>query len=79
MPRLIRLEATGPIKIDPASFPRDEQGNLKPIFICACGLSQNLPFCDGTHKACRAAEQPGKLYVYDDARKVVVEEREEQG
>lgn len=77
MPRLIRHDATGPIRIDPANFPRDEQGNLKPIFICACGLSGNLPYCDGSHKSCRATEQPGRLYVYDAARKSVVEERPE--
>jgi len=76
MPRLIRFDATGPIKIEPAQFPRDDQGNLKPIFICACGLSQRLPFCDGTHKACRTTEAEGKLYVYDAERKNVVEERE---
>jgi CDGSH-type Zn-finger protein len=75
MPRLIRLEATGPIKIDPASFPRDEQGNLKPMFICACGLSKNMPFCDGTHKACRTNEQPGVLSVYDSSRTSIVETR----
>ena len=78
MPRLIRLEALGPIKIEPASFPRDEQGNLKPMFICACGLSQKMPFCDGTHKACRTSEQPGRLYVYDAARTTVVEERADE-
>lgn len=75
MPRLVRLEAQGPIKLDPADFPRDEQGNLKPIFICACGLSQRMPFCDGAHKVCRASEQPGRLYVYDNDRKQVVDER----
>lgn len=75
MPRLVRLDATGPIKIEPASFPRDEQGNLKPMFICACGLSQNLPFCDGSHKPCKVNEQPGVLYVYDAARKAVVDSK----
>jgi CDGSH-type Zn-finger protein len=75
MPRLVRLEATGPIRIDPKDFPRDAEGNLKPMFICACGLTRSLPFCDGTHKACRASEQPGRLYVYDAERKTVIEER----
>lgn len=75
MPRLVRLSASGPIKIEPAQFPRDEQGNLKPMWICACGLSQNLPFCDGAHKACRAAEQEGTLSVYDSTRTRIVETR----
>lgn len=77
MARLIRHEATGPVKIDPATWPRDEQGNLKPIFVCACGLSQNFPFCDGAHKACRASEAAGKLYVYDNERKTVTDTRDE--
>ncbi len=75
MPRLVRFEAQGPIKIDPETLPRDESGKLKPIFICACGLSQTMPMCDGSHKACRASEQAGRLYVYDAARRAIVEER----
>lgn len=62
MARLVRTEATGPIRIDPQD---------KPIFICACGLSQNFPFCDGTHKVCKS-EEAGTLYRYDPATKQVV-------
>ncbi len=68
MPRLVRHDADGPIRIDP---PLD-----KPIFICACGLSQNLPYCDGAHKACKTTETPGKLAVYDEARTTIIEERD---
>ncbi len=75
MPRLIRLDATGPVRIDPADLPRDDQGNLKPMFLCACGLSRTFPICDGSHKACRAAEQPGRLYVYDRERSRIIEDR----
>ncbi len=67
MPRLVRHDADGPYRIDPQD---------KPVFICACGLSQNLPFCDGAHKAC-TTETPGKLLVYDKDRKTVIEERDE--
>ncbi|MBX3322681.1 MAG: CDGSH iron-sulfur domain-containing protein [Phycisphaeraceae bacterium] len=67
MPRMIRHDATGPIRIDPQD---------KPIFVCACGLSQKFPLCDGTHKGCKD-EQPGKVYVYDAERKKVIEERDE--
>lgn len=34
-------------------------------YICACGLSNNLPFCDGSHGAV-ADEDPARLYWYDD-------------
>lgn len=58
MARVIVNEHTGPYRIDPENFPKD-----KPIFICACGLSKNMPYCDGTHKACRNEEE-GKVYEY---------------
>ena len=44
----------------PEEFPKDG----KSIFICMCGLSSRLPFCDGTHKACRD-EDPAKTYTYE--------------
>ncbi|MFG0275245.1 MAG: CDGSH iron-sulfur domain-containing protein [Phycisphaerales bacterium] len=69
MPRLVRHDATGPIRIDPQD---------KPVFICGCGLTQNFPFCDGAHKACKS-EEAGVLYVYDSERKRIVEERPDEG
>lgn len=65
MARLVRHELTGPIRIDPQE---------KPVFVCGCGLTQNFPMCDGSHKACKS-EQDGTLYVYDAERTSVVEER----
>jgi CDGSH-type Zn-finger protein len=70
MPRLVYRDTLGPIKIDPKALDPE-----KPIFICACGLSQTRPYCDGSHKACRAAEKPDVLYVYGRDNKTVVEER----
>ncbi len=55
MARIIKLSATGPIKVEPQD---------KPIFICACGLTKNPPFCDGSHKKCRD-EPEGKCFQYD--------------
>lgn len=85
MPRIVRHDALGPIKIDPNAppgtpnaWPRDEQGNLKPISVCACGLSATFPICDGAHKVCRATEQPGILYTYDPATRQVIDQRPER-
>lgn len=75
MARLIRREATGPFKVE-------LEGADKPAWICACGLSSNQPYCDGSHKAA-AREEEGKLYIYEEnddekgfkiVRQVVTEE-----
>lgn len=70
MARMVHRDATGPIKIDPKTLDPE-----KPIFICACGISQNFPFCDGSHKQCRSLEQPGTLHIYDRENRTVVEQR----
>ncbi|MGI0131359.1 MAG: CDGSH iron-sulfur domain-containing protein [Thermoplasmata archaeon] len=58
MTRLIRHDATGPASI--------EIGETT-VAICQCGLSENKPFCDGSHAKTRG-EEPGKLYIYDESR-----------
>jgi CDGSH-type Zn-finger protein len=67
MPRLVHHDAKEPYRIDPQD---------KPVFVCMCGLSKNLPFCDGAHKACHA-EKAGVVSVYDRDREKVVEERDD--
>lgn len=70
MARLVRLTSLQPLKIEAKDIPEG-----KALSICTCGLSQKYPICDGAHKAARASEQPGVLYIYNDARTTVVEER----
>lgn len=44
-------------------------------WLCGCGLSENKPSCDGTHKTTRD-EEDGKLYVYDKmGKRVAVQNR----
>jgi CDGSH-type Zn-finger protein len=71
MPRLVRRDAMGPIKIDPKTLDPN-----KPIWICACGLSRTFPYCDKSHKGCVEAEQPGYLYVYGPDN-TIIEKRPE--
>ncbi len=69
MARLVRHDATGPIEI--------KQADGQSIWICACGLSQDLPYCDSSHER-TAAEEKGKCYVYDKGRQKVVDCRDDQ-
>jgi len=56
MSRLVKRTATGPLKIEIG-------GEAK--WICACGLSKNQPYCDGTHNQTAKTEEAGKVYWYD--------------
>jgi len=61
MARLVKLERNAPYEI--------AEGTELPVWICACGLSKNKPFCDGSHKRTRD-EPPGDTFVYDDKGRV---------
>jgi CDGSH-type Zn-finger protein len=67
MARLVRHDAHGPIVIEPQK---------ESIFVCACGLSQTMPYCDGSHDN-TMGEKPGKVCVYDKTRTKVVEVKKE--
>src|ERR1700687_4723439 len=61
MARIVRHEKNSPYEV--------AEGTELPIYICACGLSKNKPFCDGSHKKTRD-ENPSYVYLYDDARRI---------
>jgi CDGSH-type Zn-finger protein len=55
MARLVRKEDKGPMEV--------KVGN-ESKWICMCGLINNQPFCDGSHKK-TVDEQQGKVYRYN--------------
>lgn len=72
MSRLVELDARGPRRLT-ADDIDPEKGD---IAVCQCGLSDDFPFCDGSHRATED-ETEGVCYRYDDesnASRSVVEE-----
>jgi CDGSH-type Zn-finger protein len=66
MARMVRHEECTPYEI--------AEGTELPVYICACGLSNNKPFCDGSHKRTRD-EAANEVYSYDDSGRTQVKSR----
>jgi CDGSH-type Zn-finger protein len=70
MATTVTLINNGPIRIEGEFTIRDSEGNSyglsgrSVISLCRCGLSENKPFCDGTHgrngflSECKARDLP---------------------
>mgnify|MGYP000450981001 CR=1 FL=1 len=73
MARLVRHDAQGPRKLDESDV-HDEKGD---VAVCQCGLSDEYPFCDGSHRG-TLDETDDELYQYegddDEGARHVVEE-----
>lgn len=75
--RIVSHERTGPYRIKVRDMEGAEQ--LDPnsklldlsVEFCACGLSHNKPFCDGSHENTED-EQLSYTYVYDENNKRVI-------
>lgn len=61
MAREVTHEATGPVKLDEDDIDED----YGDIAVCQCGLSDDRPFCDGSHRATED-ETDGVRYKYED-------------
>jgi CDGSH-type Zn-finger protein len=55
-PTIIVCNPNGPLRVTGNFVIRDSQGKdfdlsgRNAISLCRCGMSQNKPFCDGSHK-----------------------------
>ncbi len=70
MARLVRHDANRPFKVKLRDIPgvdkltNDEKILNLETHMCACGLSNHKPFCDGSHRRV-LEEKEGEIYTYD--------------
>jgi CDGSH iron-sulfur domain-containing protein 3 len=48
-------------------FPFEIKVGEESMWMCMCGLSNNQPFCDDSHKI--VADEDNRTYAYDKERK----------
>ncbi|WP_248897683.1 CDGSH iron-sulfur domain-containing protein [Haloplanus halobius] len=67
MAREVTHTATGPKMLTPDDID-DEHGD---IAICLCGLSEDSPFCDGSHKRAEDEASDARYKYVDGERRRV--------
>ncbi|SHG83071.1 CDGSH iron-sulfur domain-containing protein [Halobaculum gomorrense] len=67
--REVTLDGTGPLRLDEDDID-EEYGD---IAVCRCGLSEEFPLCDGSHRR-TDGEAAGVRYKYVDGERRRVEE-----
>lgn len=68
MSREVTHEATGPRRVT----VDDLDPKYGDIAVCLCGLSDDYPFCDGSHRETED-EEPGERYRYVDGERHRIE------
>jgi len=46
--------------------PYEIEINGEKIYLCACGLSGNKPYCDGTHEITQ--DEGNRVFFYDEKK-----------
>jgi CDGSH-type Zn-finger protein len=67
MPREVTLDGRGPRYLDADDIDPDKGD----VAVCQCGLSDEFPFCDGSHRATDDEDDDTRYKYVDGERRVI--------